>query len=105
MVQDIYFAESNISEQLNEETTINEIIKLIEQTSDETLEKAAPLLEKLNLLLCNKIGVDKNTFSDLKKEQSKNYETYRDLFDAIEEELISKGDMKLQVWGFGNLLR
>ena len=97
MVQDIYFAESEITEQFNEQNTIEEIIKLLQQTSDETLEKATPLLQKLNLLLCNKIGIDKNTFSDLKKEHSKNYETYCDLFDAIEEELISKGDLKLQV--------
>jgi len=55
------------------------------------------LLEKVNQVLNAKLGVDQKTFLSLKAEHQKNQQMYLNLFAAIEDELLNKGDMKLHL--------
>lgn len=70
---------------------------LVKNLSEKDLAADRQLLHQLDRILANKIGVDKETFADVKREHQKNQEVYKHLFAAIEDELIAKGDMKLQL--------
>lgn len=76
---------------------LNEVSSLLESLSPESIEKDVKLLCNLNAALNSKVGIDKEMFAELKKEHEKEQKMYNSLFDAIEDELINKADLKLQL--------
>lgn len=94
-MQDIYLGKLGQKEGL--EDLREEMVGLVKELDDADLRADRKLLEQLDRILVNKIGVDKETFAEVKKEHEKIQQVYRHLFAAIEDELITKGEMKLQL--------
>lgn len=74
-----------------------ELASLVEAVDEEQLMSDRRLLGKVDRVLSSKVGLDPQAFAALKKEHLQNQQMYMNLFNAIEDELIVKGDMKLQL--------
>lgn len=93
-MQDIYFG------MLGGDHSLGKVLDSLtaEVTSaDETLLNDQRFLQKLDKMLGIKMGVDKDTLAELKKEHQENQKTYTNLFEAMEDELIAKGNLKMQL--------
>ena len=57
--------------------------------------KNEKLIGKINEVLNQKLGVDKETFEGLMVEYANNEKIYEDIFKAVEDELINKWQIKI----------
>lgn len=94
-MQDIYFGKLGQEDGLEE--LLADISGQVGQIDPAILLSDRRLLDKVDQVLNSKVGVDKKTFAGLKAEHQKNQQMYLNLFAAIEDELLNKGDMKLQL--------
>lgn len=94
-MHDIYLGEFGVRETVDE--LAKEMAGLVEAVDEEQLMADRRLLGKVDKVLASKVGLDPQAFASLKKEHLQNQKMYQNLFDAIEDELITKGDMKLQL--------
>ena len=92
LLQNVYTGQVNRTSQNNEERIMDSLQKL--ENSD--LENNAQLLQRLNSLLNNKIGVDEENFKMIKQEQARSNQLYSRLLDAVERELVTTCDTNLQ---------
>lgn len=94
-MQDIYFGA------LGKEESLGELLRSVAEAAGSVDEAALlsdrRLLERVERVVSAKVGVDKKTLEELKKETHQSHQTYLSLFAAIEEELIRKGDLKIQL--------
>lgn len=94
-MQDIYFGTLGKEESLDE--LLRSVADAAGSVDEAVLLSDRRLLDKVDRVVSAKAGVDKKTLEELKREHQKSQQTYLSLFAAIEDELIRKGDLKLQL--------